>query len=130
VLWPALLAEPLAVMATAMANGPGRAADGIEQTLGALTGRLMRPGGWIEASHDAGAEIFWTRRPAPYAESTLRKRVRMLARAGGTTVVERAVQAQVATAVTATEGTARVVAYTDLFDAVYWSDARRLLMDP
>jgi hypothetical protein len=139
-LWPALLAEPLAQIATQMAavieplpEAPGNeetaqpALSGeaalIETHLGALVGRLMSPGGWVAGERRAGAEPMWTGRARPYEESTLRKQARQLARRGGTDVVAAAVEAQVHKGVTASG--ARAMAYTDMYDQVYWTKKAR-----
>ena len=87
--------------------------------LGATVGRLMYPGGWVAGERRAGAEPIWTGRDRPYAESTLRKQVRALARRGATDVVARAVERSVEQAVAASG--AKAVAYTDIFDQVYWT---------
>src|SRR6185436_2612143 len=54
-----------------------------------------------------------------YDESTLRKHARRWARRGGTDVIARVVEAQVHKAVAASG--AKAVAYTDMFDQVYWT---------
>ena len=90
-----------------------------EMHLGALVGRLMYPGGWIAGERHAGAEPLWTGRRRPYDESTLRKQARELARRGATDVAARAVEASVEQAVAASG--AKAVAYTDIFDQVYWT---------
>jgi hypothetical protein len=100
-------------------RSPLREAALIETHLGALVGRLMSPGGWIAGERRAGAEPLWTGRARPYEESTLRKQARHLARRGGTEVVAGAVEAQVHKAVAASG--AKAVAYTDMFDQVYWT---------
>ena len=96
---------------------PGKAL--IERHLGALVGRLMHPGGWVAGERDSGAEPLWTGRHRPYAESTLRKRARELARRGATDLAARAVEVSVEQAVAASG--AKAVAYTDMFDQVYWT---------
>jgi len=121
-LWPALLAEPLARIAAEMAEQPGAPGDArsIETHLGAVVGRLMRPsGGWVAGARQAGAEPLWTGRGRPYDESTLRKHVHTLVQAGGTDIVARAVEAHVERAVAASGQ--KGVAYTDVFDQVYWT---------
>jgi hypothetical protein len=87
--------------------------------LGALAGRLMHPGGWVAGARHTGAEPIWTGRSRPYEESTLRKGARELAQHGGTELVARAVEATVEGAVAASG--AKAVAYTDIFDQVYWT---------
>ena len=85
-LWPALLAEPLAQVAAevAAASEAPHEAGRIEIQLGALSGRLMHPSGWVAGARHAGAEPIWTGRDRPYDESTLRKGARQLAQQGGT----------------------------------------------
>jgi hypothetical protein len=87
--------------------------------LGALVGRLMNPGGWVAGARRAGAEPLWTGRPRPYDESTLRKQARTMARRGATDLVARQLESSVEQA-TAASG-AKAVAYTDMFDQVYWT---------
>lgn len=132
-LWPALLSEPLAQIATdiAAAPAPPSAAPApppppsapnaglIETQLGALAGRLMSSGGWVGGERRAGAEPLWTGRARPYDESTLRKYARRWARRGGADVIARVVEAQVHRAVAATGQ--KAIAYTDMFDQVYWT---------
>jgi len=127
-LWPALLAEPLAQIATEMAAAPAppseapalaRKADVIEMHLGALAGRVMSPGGWVGGERRAGAEPIWTGRARPYDESTLRKHARQWARHGATDVLARVVEAHVHKAVAASGS--KAIAYTDMFDQVYWT---------
>jgi hypothetical protein len=130
-LWPALLAEPLAQIATDIAAAPAPPspaaacppsalkADSIEMQLGALTGRLMSSGGWVGGERRAGAEPLWTGRARPYDESTLRKSARQWARRGGSDIMARVVEAQVHRAVAATGH--KALAYTDMFDQVYWT---------
>jgi hypothetical protein len=79
----------------------------------------MSPGGWVAGARHAGAETLWTGRSRPYDESTLRKKARNLAQHGGTDRLARAVEATVEQAV-AESGT-KAVAYTDMFDQVYWT---------
>jgi hypothetical protein len=79
----------------------------------------MYPGGWMAGARRAGAEPIWTGRDRPYDESTLRKCARELAQCGGTDIVARAVEAHVERTVAAFGGEA--VAYTDMFDQVYWT---------
>lgn len=116
-----MLAQPLAQIAAEVAAQADAPADAtrIEMHLGALSGRLMNPGGWIAGERRAGAEPIWTGRSRPYDESTLRKHARELAQQGGTEVVARAVEVQVEQAVAASG--AKAVAYTDIFDQVYWT---------
>jgi hypothetical protein len=94
-------------------------AERIEKHLGALVGRLMHPGGWVAGARHAGAEPIGTGRARPYDESTLRKHIRELAQHGGTDIVARAVEAQVEQAAAASGE--KAVAYTDIFDQVYWT---------
>jgi hypothetical protein len=136
VLWPALLAEPLALIAAQMAAAlePATEVNGAESIvpmessahaariatqMGALVGRLMPRGGWVGGERHAGAEPLWTGRARPYDESTLRKQARRLAQRGGSEIVARAVEAQVHKAVG--DGDAKTFAYTDMFDQVYWT---------
>jgi hypothetical protein len=91
----------------------------IARHLSALVGRLMPCGGWTAGERHADAEPIGTGRRRPYDESTLRKRARELAQHGGTDLVARAVEASVEQAV-ADSGT-KAVAYTDIFDQVYWT---------
>jgi hypothetical protein len=79
----------------------------------------MHPGGWVTGARHAGAEPIWTGRSRPYDESTLRKEARELAQQGGTDLLARAVEGTVERAVA--ESGAKAVAYTDMFDQVYWS---------
>jgi hypothetical protein len=118
---PALLAAPLAEIAVQMAEQAGMpsAAPRVESHLRALVGRVMSPGGWRAGERRSGAEPIGTGRTRPYDESTLRKHARELSRSGGTDIVARAVEASVAQAVAATGDQA--VAYTDIFDQVYWT---------
>jgi hypothetical protein len=130
-LWPALLAQPLAQIATDIAAAPAPPspaessppsapkADLIEMQLGALAGRLMSSGGWVGGERRAGAEPLVTGRTRPYDESTLRKYARQWARRGGSDVIARVVEAQVHQAVAATGH--KALAYTDMFDQVYWT---------
>jgi hypothetical protein len=129
-VWPALLAEPLAPIATEIAAAPAPPslaasapsapkADVIAMQLGALTGRLMASGGWVGGERRAGAEPLWTGRARPYDESTLRKYARQWARRGGADVIAGAVEAQVHRAVAATGQ--KALAYTDMFDQVDWT---------
>ena len=135
-LWPALLAEPLAQLGAQLAAlqaapavetcpeetgqpGPACEATLIETHLGALVGRLMFPSGWVAGERRAGAEPIWTGRARPYEESTLRKHARQLARRGGTDVIAKVVEAQVHEAVAASGS--KAMAYTDMFDQVYWT---------
>jgi hypothetical protein len=92
-------------------GAPGDARS-IVTHLGAVVGRLMRPsGGWVAGARQAGVEPLWTGRS--------RKYVHTLARAGGADIVARAVEAHVARAVAASGE--KGVAYTDVFDQVYWT---------
>ncbi len=91
----------------------------IESHLRALAGRVMSPGGWKAGERRSGAEPIGTGRTRPYDESTLRKHARKLARSGGTDLVARAVEASVAQVVALSGDQA--VAYTDIFDQVYWT---------
>jgi hypothetical protein len=120
-VWPALLAEPLAQIAVQMAEQVDRPSDAarIEMHLGALVGRLMPTGGWMAGERGAGAEPLGTGRDRPYDESTLRKHARELAQSGGTDIVARVVEAQVERAAAASGD--KAVAYTDIFDQVYWT---------
>ena len=119
------MAAPLGPLAEALCpeeraqSAPAGDATLIETHLGALVGRLMSPGGWVAGERRAGAEPIWTGRARPYDESTLRKQARQLARCGRTDVVAGAVEAQVHKAVAASG--ARAIAYTDMFDQVYWT---------
>jgi hypothetical protein len=79
----------------------------------------MDPGGWVAGARRAGAEKLWTGRSRPYDESTLRKQARHLAQQGATDVLARAVEASVEQAVA--HSGAKAVAYTDMFDQVYWT---------
>jgi hypothetical protein len=90
-----------------------------ETHLEALVGRVMQPRGWVGGARRAGAEPLLTGRSSPYDESTLRKEVRELAQHGGTEIVARAVEGSVEKAVA--ESGAKAVAYTDMFDQVYWT---------
>src|SRR6266545_3829389 len=74
-----------------------------------------------DAQRDAGAEVVVTGRAQPYAESTVRKRLRVLARQGGTSVAARAVQKQVHHAVATADSTERIAVYTDMYDQVCWT---------
>ncbi len=120
-LWPALLAEPLAQITTEIAALPDAPRDAslCEMHLGALAGRLMHPGGWVAGARHTGAEPIWTGRSRPYDESTLRKGARELAQRGGTELLANAVEATVVAAVA--ESTAKAVAFTDMYDQVYWT---------
>ena len=79
----------------------------------------MQSGGWVGGARSAGAEPLWTNRSRPYDESTLRKEARVMARCGGTDLLARAVEASVEQAVKQSD--AKAVAYTDMFDQVYWT---------
>ena len=87
--------------------------------MGALAGRLLQPGGWVSGARRDGAEPLWTGRSRPYDESTLRKEARQLAQQGGTELLARAVEASAEQAVA--ESGEKAVAYTDMFDQVYWT---------
>jgi hypothetical protein len=91
----------------------------IETHLEALAGRVMNPGGWVAGARRAGAETLWTGRSRPYDESTLRKEAGELAQHGATVRLARAVEATVEQAVK--ESGAKAVAYTDMYDQVYWT---------
>ena len=103
----------------AQSDPPAGSAARIAQHLSALVGRLMPCSGWTAGERHAGAEPIGTGRRRPYDESTLRKRARELAQRGGTDLVARAVEASVEQAVAASA--TKVVAYTDIFDQVYWT---------
>lgn len=89
--------------------------------LRAFAGRLLRPDGWLGGSRETAAEPLLTGRDEAYAESTLRKSVRVLAQRGGVAIAERALEAQVAQSVAAAPEGARTYVYTDIFDQVFWS---------
>src|SRR5262249_55428726 len=74
---------------------------------------------WVAGARHAGAEPIWTGRDRPYDESTLRKGARQLAQHGGTECLARVVEETVERAVA--ESGAKAVAYTDMFDQVYWT---------
>ncbi len=118
---PALLSQPLQQMASEFTEGEPSKASQVETMLGVAVGRLVRPGGWTDAQRDAGAEVVVTGRAQPYAESTVRKRLRVLARQGGTSVAARAVQKQVHHAVATADSTERIAVYTDMYDQVCWT---------
>lgn len=120
-LWPALLAEPLAEVASETAAESDSPSDPalIETHLEALAGRVMAPGGWVTGARHADAETLWTGRSRPYDESTLRKETRALAQQGVTERLARAVETTVEQAVA--ESGAKAVAYTDMYDQVYWT---------
>jgi hypothetical protein len=103
----------------AVQTDTSRDAGLIETHLGALAGRLMQPGGWMGGARHAGAEPLWTGRSRPYDESTLRKAARELAQQGGNELLARTVEASAEQAVE--ESGAKAVAYTDMFDQVYWT---------
>jgi hypothetical protein len=103
----------------AQPDPPAGDAASIALHLESLVGRLMPSDGWAAGERHAGAEPILTGRRRPYDESTLRKRARAMAQHGGTDLVARAVEASVEQAV-AESGT-RAVAYTDMFDQVYWT---------
>jgi hypothetical protein len=128
VLLPALIATPLRQIAQRMAvcAGTPSRAERFERNLGALAGRLLAPGGWAAGARHADAEPLWTSRDRPYDESTLRHAAREMSTLGAVTQAEQQLEQQVHRTV----GTSDVHAFTDLYDQVYWSDARRLLMDP
>jgi hypothetical protein len=120
-VWPALLAEPLAKVAVenaALSNSPRDAAL-IETHLKALASRVMAPGGWVAGARRADAETLWTGRSRPYDESTLRKEARALAQQGATEQLARTVETTVEQAVE--RSGAKAVAYTDMYDQVYWT---------
>lgn len=119
---PALLAEPLTQLAEQMATQPDPPAGSAARTaehLKALVGRLMPCDGWSAGERHADAEPAWTGRRRPYDESTLRKHVHELVQHGGTDLVARAVEVSVEQAVAASA--TKAVAYTDIFDQVYWT---------
>ena len=119
---PALLAEPLAAIAgqmSALPTPPTGTTELAEGHLGALVGRLMPSGTWVTGARHAGAEPMLTGRSRPYDESTLRKRAHEFADHGATDLVVRAVEATVENAVK--ESGEKAVAYTDMFDQVYWT---------
>jgi hypothetical protein len=121
-LVPALLSESLGDLATQMAaqrDPPSGGAALIAMHLAVLVSRLMPTVGWVGAARDADGEPLWTGRDRPYDESTIRKRARELARRGGTELAARALEASVEQAVA--KSGAKVVAYTDMFDQVYWT---------
>ena len=91
----------------------------VEAHLDALVGRLMPSGTWETGARHAGAEPIWTGRGRPYDESTLRKRAHEFADHGATERVAQAIEASVGAAVE--ESGAKAVAYTDMFDQVYWT---------
>jgi hypothetical protein len=93
----------------------------MRRRLRALTGRLLRRDGWLGAARETGAETLVTGRAQAYAESTLRKNARRMARAGAVPIVTRALERQVAQAVAASPPAARTALYTDMFDQVFWS---------
>ncbi|HLY50914.1 MAG TPA: hypothetical protein VKR21_17120 [Solirubrobacteraceae bacterium] len=119
---PALLAEPLDALARQMAARPEPPTGGaplIAMHLAVLVGRLMPSVGWTAAERHADGELIWTGRSHPYDESTVRKRARDFAARGGTELVARALEASVEQAVAASG--AKAIAYTDMFDQVYWT---------
>lgn len=119
---PALLAGPLDDLARQMAARPEPPTGGaalIAMHLAVLVSRLMPAVGWVGAERHADGEPVWTGRSRPYDESTVRKRARDLAARGGTEIVARAVEASVEQAMTASG--AKAIAYTDMFDQVYWT---------
>jgi len=79
----------------------------------------MPLGTWETGALHAGAEPVWTGRNRPYDESTLRKRAHEFVDHGATDLVTRELEASVAAAVE--ESGAMAVAYTDMFDQVYWT---------
>jgi hypothetical protein len=85
--------------------------------LSALTGRLLAPGGWSAAMRRASAEPWSTGRARPFDESTLRKSARTMSAKGAVAFAENVLLEQVAAAV----GGADVVAFTDIYDQVYWT---------
>jgi hypothetical protein len=87
--------------------------------LAVLVGRLMPSVGWVAGERHADGEPIWTGRSRPYDESTIRKRARDIAQRGGTDLVARALEVSVEQAVA--ESGAKAVAYTDMFDQVYWT---------
>jgi hypothetical protein len=65
----------------------------------------------------ASAEPWSTGRARPFDESTLRKSARAMSQAGALVLAEQALHKQVVLAV----GAADVLAFTDMFDQVYWT---------
>jgi hypothetical protein len=119
---PALLAGSLDALARQMAGWPEPPTGGaplIAMHLAVLVSRLMPTVGWVAAERHADSEPVWTGRSRPYDESTVRKRARDLAARGGTELVARAVETSAEQAVTASG--AKAIAYTDMFDQVYWT---------
>jgi hypothetical protein len=119
VLLPALIATPLRAIATGLAKqqrAPTRSRR-YALHLGALAGRLLAPGGWSAAMPRASAEPWSTGRARPFDESTLRKSARAMSQAGALVLAEQALHKQVVLAV----GAADVLAFTDMFDQVYWT---------
>jgi hypothetical protein len=108
-------------VAAAAAGQPasGRDKAMIEIHMQALAGRVMQSGGWVGGAREAGAEPLWTGRRRPYDESTLRKEAGELAQRGGVELLARAVEVSVEKAVE--RSGAKAVAYTDMFDQVYWT---------
>lgn len=86
-----------------------------------MTGRLLRPTGWLGAARETGAEPLLTGREEAYAESTLRKNARGMAREGAVPIAERALERQVEQAVKASPPDTSTFVYTDMFDQVFWS---------
>jgi hypothetical protein len=119
VLLPALVAVPLRSIAKELANRQGEPESGAryELHLSALAGRLLAPGGWSTAMRRASAEPWSTGRARPFDESTLRKSARAMSAKGVVALAENVLLEQVTTAV----GSADVVAFTDLYDQVYWT---------
>jgi len=120
-LLPALLGSSLETIAAECGADRPRQIPSTVLRLRALTGRLVRRHGWLGAARETGAETLLTGRAEAYAESTLRKHARAMARAGAVPVAERALERQVADSIAAAGPEARTIAYTDLFDQVFWS---------
>lgn len=120
-LLPALVGSAIEAIAAECCIEQPRQAPYTLRRLRALTGRLLRRQGWLGAARETGAETLLTGRDEAYAESTLRKSARAMARRGAVSIAERALERQVEQAVAAAPPTARTVAYTDMFDQVFWS---------
>jgi hypothetical protein len=85
--------------------------------LRAIVGRQLAPGGWTSGIRRAGAEPWVTGRARAYHESTLRKAARAKVAAGVVPLAEGVLLDQVRGCV----GANKVVAFTDLYDQVYWT---------
>ncbi len=119
---PALVAGSLDDLARQMDKLPEPPTGGaplIAMHLAVLVSRLMPAVGWVAAERHADGEPVWTGRSRPYDESTVRKCARDLAARGGTELVARFVETSAEQAVTASG--AKAIAYTDVFDQVYWT---------